>query len=218
MSSTLLMQSWCWLIFQWLHWHQGFRLNPLCSAWPIAFGWIRLGTAFETAWRTGFLGDCGLWGRMGQLVGKRQWMLWRDVSSRGWQYSALSAVASSEEVPCPDSELISSVKPRTMPTVDGWCACSFPFCILVHAHAFRFHVALQCCHWSNQGVCCREEPKLNGGNPLRERKHSVWLYLCLYRQGIACPAWAHLTHMCMFTLLTVTKMTITYSCEPELIP
>lgn len=43
-SSTLLMQSWCWLICWWLHWHRGFRLNPLGSAWLIAFCWVRLGT------------------------------------------------------------------------------------------------------------------------------------------------------------------------------
>lgn len=43
-SSTLLMQSCCWLICQWLHWHQGFQLNPLGSTWLIALCWVRLGT------------------------------------------------------------------------------------------------------------------------------------------------------------------------------
>lgn len=42
-SSTLLMQSCCWLICQCLHWHQGFQLNPLGSTWLIALCWVRLG-------------------------------------------------------------------------------------------------------------------------------------------------------------------------------
>lgn len=80
------MQSWCWLIFQWLNWQRGFRLHPLGSTWPAAFGWIILETAFKTAWRAGALGACGLWGRMGEEQSGQR-MLWRDVSSRGLQKS-----------------------------------------------------------------------------------------------------------------------------------
>lgn len=43
-SSTLIVQSCCWLICQCLHWHQGFQLNPLGSTWLIALCWVRLGT------------------------------------------------------------------------------------------------------------------------------------------------------------------------------
>lgn len=31
---------------------------------------------------------------------------------------------------------------------------------------------------------------------MRERKHLIWLYLCLFRQGMACQAWVHLTPVC----------------------
>lgn len=171
------MWSWCWLIFQWLHWQRGFRLNPLGSTWPAAFGWIILGTASKTARRAGALGACGLWGSVGEEQ-SGQWMLWRDVFSRGLQNPALNAVASSEEghllrLLC--SEVISNAKPRTVPTVDGWGACPFPFYIVVHVHVFRFHDTLQCHFVSHFGQVIGSALGKNPGWMVGVRKDPVWL-------------------------------------------
>lgn len=102
-------------------------LTPELQAEPTGFHlahcfWLnKTGNSFQNSLKS--RGSGGLW--LAGKVGRGQRVLWRDVSSRGLQNPALSAVASSQkDIRCPDSELISNVKPRTLPVVGGgWLGC-----------------------------------------------------------------------------------------------
>lgn len=118
-SSTLLMQSCCWLICQWLHWHQGFQLNPLGFAWLIALCWVRLGTVKLLKQPEGQGCRC-LW-----LVGRGQCVVWRDVSWRGLQNASLSAVERSEGVPLPRFWVYLKFEAKDY-VCSGWLECLLP--------------------------------------------------------------------------------------------
>lgn len=115
-SSTLLMQSWCWLICQWLHWHRGFRLNPLGSAWLIAFCWVRLGTVKLLKQPE----EQGL--QEPVFRGEGAVYVVEECLRRGLQNAALSAVARSEGVPLPRFWVYLKSEARDY-VCSGWLWC-----------------------------------------------------------------------------------------------